>query len=145
MLSKHANDSYLGCCPYHKSCAEGLCNNKALADRVGCTINELPSVPDDHEIWDFCAYYMAQLCVNLILISSPEHITLGGGILNRSSLFPKIRSYVLSLLNGYIENDLLTAHGIDEYITASYWVKNAGIIGAGYLALLAYESSVKDL
>eukprot|EP01038_Epipyxis_sp_PR26KG_P011221 gene11221-15057_t len=139
LVMKKENDNFAGTCPFHGCCVEGMCNSIALSNRVGCSIHDLPSLPDDHEIWDICAYYLAQLCVNLILIASPEHISIGGGVLNRSSLFPKIRSHCLTLLNQYIENDNLKSINIDEYITPSYWGSQSGIVGAAYLAQLALE------
>ena len=93
----------------------------ALALRGACDATELPSFPDDHPLWDYSAYYIAQLCVTLVLIASPEHITLGGGIFNRKSLYAKIRTYVQALMNGYIQNDHLTTDKIDQYITPSFW------------------------
>lgn len=112
---------FLGTCPYHKDCIEGMCSSGALALRANCSIQELPLLTDDHEIWDITAYYIAQLCVNLILIASPELICIGGGVLNRKSLFPKIRSYTLSILSDYVQHELLTEDEIQNYIKPSYW------------------------
>jgi len=49
-------------------------NNKSHQEY---TIKDLPLIPDDDIIWDTCAYYIAQLCVSLILIASPELICIG--------------------------------------------------------------------
>ena len=35
------------------------------------------SVADDDEVWNLWAFYVAQLCVNLVLIASPERIAIG--------------------------------------------------------------------
>ena len=32
---------------------------------------------DDDDVWNTWAYYVAQLCVNLVLIASPERIAIG--------------------------------------------------------------------
>ena len=98
-----------------------MCSSGALALRANCSIHELPQIPDNDELWDITAYYIAQLCVSLILIASPEIICIGGGILNRASLFDKIRSYTLSSLAGYVQNELLTSDQIQNYIKPSYW------------------------
>ena len=60
-------------------------NNNKANDQVDAineshqeyTIKDLPLIPDDDMIWDTCAYYIAQLCVSLILIASPELICIG--------------------------------------------------------------------
>lgn len=76
---------------------------------------------DSDEIWDVCAYYLAQLCANLVLIASPEHIAIGGGVLNRDCLYPKIRLQLLAILHEYIETEQLTIENIDKFITPSCW------------------------
>jgi len=42
------------------------------------------------EVWDVAAHYLACLCVNMILMVSPEKIVLSGGVLLRACLFPKV-------------------------------------------------------
>ena len=114
-------DSFAGSCPYHGACIEGMCSTGSLVARLGCSINDLPNLPDTHRIWDICAYYIAQLCVSLILIASPERIAIGGGVLNRHCLYPLIRSHVHTLLNGYVQSPSLTAEGLEAYIVPSRW------------------------
>ena len=46
-------------------------------------------------------------------------------------------------MNNYIQNDNLQVGNIDKYITPSFWGSNAGIVGAAYLAKLAYDESKK--
>jgi hypothetical protein len=38
---------------------------------------ELKDVPDDNPVWARLAHYVAALCVNLVLVASPEKIVLG--------------------------------------------------------------------
>lgn len=115
------DESFAGTCPYHGRCVEGMCSTGALATRLGIDRGELPQLADDHEIWDICAYYIAQLCVSLVLIASPETIRIGGGVMNRSILYEKTRKMTLQLLNGYIVSPLLTEEGISHYIGPSRW------------------------
>lgn len=82
-VKRHPSDDFKGTCPYHGDCVEGMCNNIALAQRAGVAPVELPNLPDDHPVWDHAAYYIAQMCATLVLVASPEHISLGGGIFNR--------------------------------------------------------------
>ena len=91
LIQPKGSDIFEGSCPYHGRCVEGMCSSGALCKRLSCNISDLPQLPDDHEIWDIWSYYIAQLCCNLILMVSPEHISIGGGILNRNSLYKSIR------------------------------------------------------
>lgn len=92
-VARHADDAYAGNCPYHGDCLEGLSNAAAIAARCGVPASELRHVPDDHPVWAMQAHYVAQLCVSLTLLLSPEVIVLGGGVLKRGHvLFPLVRA-----------------------------------------------------
>ncbi len=57
-------------------------------------------------------------------------IVLSGGVMRRRSLFPKIRTNVVRLLNGYISAGCLLPgpEGIDLYIVPSQWGDDAGAV-----------------
>eukprot|EP01031_Cornospumella_fuschlensis_P028310 gene28310-34182_t len=139
---RHPNDIYNCSCSFHTHCLEGYCNNISIAQRLHMDRHQLADIPDDHEVWDFAAYYIAQLCVNLVLILSIERVFIGGGIMNRSGLLDKVRSQTVQLLNGYIDvPQITTADGIRQLIQQPTWGGKAGIIGAAYLAQHAYAQS----
>jgi fructokinase len=140
-VAREEGDSFGGTCPFHGSCIEGMCSTGALAARANCLAADLPLIADDDKLWDTCAYYLAQLCVSLILIASPERIVIGGGVMNRATLYPKIRAKTAELLKGYIQQDRITSSQIDEYIKEPLWGSNSGIVGAAYLAQLAAEEN----
>jgi fructokinase len=130
---------FSGSCPFHGGCIEGMCSIGSLAKRLNCSKHDLPRLEDSHEIWDIAAYYIAELCVTLSLIASPERISIGGGVLKRSLLYSKIREHFLKSLNGYIQHPLLTEENIDHYIVEPLWKDEAGLVGAAYLAYVAYH------
>lgn len=57
----------------------------------GCERDELPKIPDDDPMWDSVAHTLGGLCASLVLVVSPERIVLSGGVMNRTSLYPKVR------------------------------------------------------
>ncbi|MEG0270611.1 MAG: ROK family protein [Clostridia bacterium] len=127
LLRPHPSDpNPRGVCPYHDGCLEGLAAGPAIGARVGGDARDLP---DDHPTFDIEAYYLAQMCVNLILTLSPERIILGGGVMQRQSLFPKVRKEVLRLLNGYVQTPQVLAH-MDEYIVAPKLFPVSGLVGS---------------
>jgi len=114
---------------------ESMCCSGALAKRAGVAPAGLRELADDHPVWDVAAHYLAALCANLVLTVSPERIVLGGGVLLRRSLFPKVRAQMVEMLNGYIQVDsILQPAQLDEYIVASPHGNDAGIVGALALA-----------
>jgi fructokinase len=114
-------EKFCGSCPFHGSCVEGMCSTVALTARLNCSNEELPAIGDDHEVWSQTAYYIAQLCANLLLIVSPDKIVIGGGVMKRKILFPLIRERFVEVVNGYIQHPAITQAGVDNYITSSVW------------------------
>ena len=137
LLTQREDDTYEGICPYHKTCLEGLATGPAIQARWGRKAAELK---DDARVWDLEAYYIAQAIVNYILILSPQMIILGGGVMHQEQLFPKIRSYVKKMMNGYIKTKEMA--DLDHYIVPASLHDDQGIMGAlelGRRALMKEE------
>eukprot|EP01133_Synstelium_polycarpum_P017879 gene17879-21323_t len=128
------DDHFEGTCPFHGPCVEGLVSTGAISKRLGVSADKLALIPDNDPVWRIIGYYLAQLCANLICSVSPMVIVLGGGVMNRTILYPIIREEVLKILNGYISSKYLTTELIDQYIVQSPFEANAGIVGALELA-----------
>jgi len=68
-------------------CVEGLCTNVAIAKRLKLeSIDSVPGLPDDHEIWDIIGHYLGTMCANLTLTLSLQKIVIGGGVMNRGEV-----------------------------------------------------------
>ena len=123
-------DHYAGSCPYHGDCLEGLAAGPALAGRWG---QPGETLPDDHPAWKLEAHYLALALVNFICTLSPQRIIMGGGVMDKTHLFPMIRDQVRDLLNGYIQApDILK--NIDRYIVPPGLGNRSGVLGAIALA-----------
>ena len=138
MLLRPAKDDPCpkGFCPYHDGCLEGLAKGPAIEQRWGVSAKELPA---DHVAWDVEAEYLAQMCVNTIVMLSPKKIVLGGGVMHQMQLFPKVRARTAELLNRYVAHDRVLNH-MDEYIVPPGLGDNAGAVGSLLLAKLALEA-----
>ena len=138
LLKPHPDDpNPRGVCPYHESCVEGLAAGPAIGARVQGDARDLP---DDHPTFQIEAYYLAQMCVNLIMTLSPERIILGGGVMQRQSLLKQVREETLRLLNGYIQAPAITEH-IDEYIVAPELFPVSGLVGSYLIGKQALENA----
>lgn len=125
-----------GFCPYHDGCLEGLAGKTAIEKRWGMPIDQLPA---DHVGWDIEAEYLAQMCVNTIVMLSPERIVLGGSVLRSLSLFDRIRRLTLKALNGYVAHRDVT-EGMKGYIVPPALGENAVLTGALLLAFDALKN-----
>jgi fructokinase len=123
-------DPFAGCCPFHGDCLEGLASGPAMERRWHARAESLPR---DHPGWGLEAHYLALGLTTIICTVSPRRIVLGGGVMQQSHLLPMIRAEVLTLLNGYVQAEAITA-GMDEYIVPAMLGEEAGIKGALALA-----------
>jgi fructokinase len=91
-------------CPFHKeqTCLEGMTTNKSIAERLQVSFTALEEIPDDSKVWGLVAFYLAQLCLNITLLLSPEVIVIGGGIMRRKLLFGLIHKEFIRMLSGYV-------------------------------------------
>ena len=121
------HDPFPGICPYHGDCLEGLAAGPAIEARWGQPGGLLP---DGHPAWDLEAEYLALGIVNWTCTLAPERIILGGGVLRRAELFPKVRVRVAELLNHYVETP--------EIVPAELGMR-AGVLGAIALAASSFN------
>ena len=126
-----------GFCPYHDGCLEGMAKGPAIEKRWGKPAAELP---EDHIAWEIEAEYLAQMCVNTIVVLSPKMIVLGGGVMHQMHLFPRIRRRTQELLNGYVAHSAILEN-IDAYIVPPALGDNAGAAGTLLLALDALKKA----
>jgi fructokinase len=124
-------DPFPGTCPFHGDCLEGLACGPAMNARWG---KPAETLPDDHPAWALEARYLALALNNFVCTLSPQRIILGGGVMERHSLFPLIHGYVQALLNGYVQAGQLLTH-VHRYVVPPAFGARAGVLGALALAM----------
>lgn len=132
-------DPFDGNCPFHGDCFEGLANGPAIEKRLGM---KGALVPETDPYWDVEADYIASALMNYILTLSPKKIILGGGVMQREFLYPRVRSRVRQLLNGYV-NSRSILENMDEYIVPPGLGNQSGSMGAIAMAM-QQEESIND-
>ncbi|GMK39425.1 putative fructokinase [Paenibacillus sp. CCS19] len=136
LTRRHPNDDFIGICPYHGDCLEGMASGPALEARWKAKGHTLPN---DHQAWKMEAYYIAQAISGVILTLSPKKVILGGGVMKQAQLFPMIREAVRTNLNGYVSAASITSD-IEHYIVPPGLGDNAGLCGALALGVRALGS-----
>lgn len=132
LLRRHEQDDYMGKCPFHGDCLEGLAAGPAIEGRFGIKAYELE---ETHIAWEIEAYYIAQALINYTMILSPHRIILGGGVMKQQQLFPLIRKEFIKQLGNYINKPELSTD-IDHYIVYPGLGDHSGMYGALALATL---------
>jgi fructokinase len=123
-------DPFAGLCPYHADCLEGLASGPAIAARWG---QPAQTLPPEHAAWSLQARYLALGLTTIICTLAPQRLILGGGVMQQSHLFPRLRSEVRTLLNNYVQVPALHSR-IDTYIVPPGLGDRAGVLGAIALA-----------
>jgi fructokinase len=123
-------DMFEGICPFHKNCLEGLASGASMAARWRTNPEQLPN---NHPAWDMEANYLAQMCINLTMMFSPQRIILGGGVPQHEGLLSIIRIKFQLLLNKYLVSPSFSEN-IESYIVPPMLGNHAGIFGAIALA-----------
>ena len=130
-----AGDDWVGVCPFHGACVEGLASGLAIAARAGMKGQDLPA---DHAAWDGVVHALAQMLHVVTLTGVPRRIVMGGGVIVGSQfLLPRIRAALHASLNGYVA--LPEIGDVDTFVVPASLGHNAGPLGAivlGQQALL---------
>lgn len=125
-VKRHPDDQdFVGICPYHSDCLEGLISGPTFEARLG---QRGDRVSHSNPVWQIMAYYLAQALVQTTLTIRPGKIVLGGGVLNTDFL-DKIRIEFSNLLNGYVP-----VPPLEQYITMPA-IQNNGSATIGNFAL----------
>jgi fructokinase len=137
MLLRHdvERDPFMGTCPFHGDCFEGMACGPAIEKRWG---HKAETLPAEHQAWDLEAEYLALGLVNLITALSPQRIILGGGVMQQPHIFSLVRNKVKAFLNGYVQSPAIMDH-IDAYIVPPALGGRAGVLGAIAMAEQAWK------
>ncbi|WP_375286301.1 ROK family protein [Sphingomonas sp.] len=118
-------DDWVGACPFHGACVEGLAAGGSIAARTGIAAPELPA---DHEAWLLVADALAQMLHAAVLTGIPRRIVMGGGVaVGNPHLLPRIREALKASLNGYVA--LPEVEDADTYVVPAALGNNAGPLG----------------
>jgi fructokinase len=129
VIRPHPRDTlFLGVCPFHGDCLEGMASGPAILARTGRMFSDAsPSDP----IWTIVADYLGQLCALLVFSHSPQRILMGGGVM-LPALYPRVQERMLHWLHDYISVQEIRD---SNYVTPPGLADSAGIKGALSLAI----------
>jgi fructokinase len=124
-------DTFSGVCPAHADCVEGMASAAAIRARAG---REPHLLADDDPLWDHVAHALVGLLHTIVLAYAPQRIVLGGGVLERTILGPRLRQGLVHSLAGYVPRAELSPEGVRNYLVAPHFGERAGLAGAFLLA-----------
>jgi len=130
-IARLKGDEFLGSCPFHGDCVEGLAAGPSLAARVGA--GNVAQLKSEDPLWESVAWALAQLCHSIVCAAAPRAIAMGGGVLeNHPHLLSRIEQMLERSINGY-----MTLPQDGPYIRPPELGRDAGPLGAIALAMSA--------
>lgn len=131
-----SGDDWIGACPFHGACVEGLAAGPAIRARTGSPAEDLSA---DDPAWALVAHAIGQLLHSLVLTGVPRRIVMGGGVMvGVQHLFPRVRAAMTASLAGYVP--LADVQAADTYVVPAALGGRAGPLGA----ILLGEQALTD-
>lgn len=124
-VTRVPGDVFMGSCPFHGDCLEGMASGSAVDARREAS---------EDDPGRFVAEYLAQLVQILTYTLAPDLISFGGGLFHRPDLFSAVQSAATRRLAGYTTNDRIVGP-MERYVVRSPLDQDAGLLGAGILAV----------
>ncbi|GFG41636.1 fructokinase ScrK [Streptococcus canis] len=126
-------NGFLGVCPFHKGCLEGMAAGPSLEARTGVRGERLDQEAD---VWDIQAFYIAQAALQATMLYRPQVIVLGGGVMAQEHMLVRVHKHFESLLTDY-----LPVPALPNYIVTPAVADNgSATLGNFALAKLAAEA-----
>lgn len=126
-------DDWIGTCPFHGACLEGLASGPAIAARAGRKAEDLAA---DDLVWENVVHALGQLLHTLVLTGVPRRVVMGGGVMTGAShLLPRVREAMTKSLGGY--SMLPEVAAPDTYVVPAGLGGRAGPLGAVLLGAQA--------
>lgn len=131
-VARNPDDTFVGSCPFHGDCLEGLAAGPAIAERWGTPAQDL--VGDElRRAVDIEADYLSQMAATMTYILSPARLIFGGGVMHVDGLLDTMRSRLVDRLNAYLDVPEIT-EDVDSYVVRPVLGDHAGVLGAIALA-----------
>jgi fructokinase len=136
IVPREPGDDYLGHCPFHGDCFEGMASGPAMEERWGQPADTLTG-DDLTRAVAMEAGYIASGVRNAVYALAPERVVIGGGVSHLPGLFPAIRQRLATTLAAYPG---CSEHGADDFVVPPGLGDRAGAAGALALAARAAEA-----
>lgn len=130
-------DTWIGACPFHGDCVEGLVAGGSLAARTGRKGSEIDA---DDAVWESVADALGHLVATLVLTGVPRRMVFGGGVaLGNAFLLPRIGEAAARILGGYVT--LPEVADMATFVVPAALGADAGPLGAVLLGRQALAST----
>jgi fructokinase len=137
LVRRHPLDDYVGNCPFHGDCLEGLAAGPAVLARWGTDSSHLdPKIRQQaHEILGF---YIAQTVATAGYTTGVHRVVVGGGVVKADGLLDEARRQLSIVTGGPMAGHAISTDPFD-FVTTPELGDLSGVFGAVAAALTAFE------
>ncbi len=136
VVPRRPGDTFVGACPFHGDCFEGMASGPAVAARFGRRAETLDGA-DLAAATALVAFYLAAGVRSLVYAVAPERIVVGGGLAAMPGLAEAARVELAVQLAGY--------PGLSEHLQATFLVPAAlGSMAGPAGTLILAEAAAAD-
>lgn len=129
-VPRQPGDDFVGDCPFHGDCLEGMAGGTAIATRWGCPAEQLDGDRLRAAV-ELEAAYLAAGLRNIVYAIAPQRIVIGGSVTGLPDLLPLVRTKLAEAMAGYPG---LSEHAAGDFLVPAALGSLAGPAGALVLA-----------
>ena len=132
LVRRHPLDHFLGTCPFHGDCLEGLASGPAVLARWGTDSSHLPERMRQ-EAFEVIGFYIAQAVAAVAYATGVQRVVVGGGVLKADGLLDEARRQLAVVTGGPLAGHPIAADPWD-FVVAPELGDRSGVLGAIALA-----------
>jgi len=129
-VPRRPGDDFVGNCPFHGNCLEGMASGSAIAARYGRRAETLAG-PEAAEVAALAGFYLAAGIRSIVYALAPERVVIGGGLGSMPGVVEDARRELKAQLAGYPG---VPEHGEPAFLARAELGDMAGPLGTLLLA-----------
>ncbi|PZE30074.1 fructokinase [Curtobacterium sp. MCBD17_028] len=134
IVRKHPQDDFVGSCPFHGDCLEGLASGPAVLGRWGHDASSFTDPEEQALAYEMLGSYIAQLALTAAITAGVQRFVVGGGVLKSPGLFDAVRAQ-LPILSGGPGAGHAASLDAPDFLAQPALGDHSGVLGAVAAAL----------
>ncbi len=133
LVRRHPLDDYVGNCPFHGDCLEGLAAGPSVIARWGADSSHLdPRLRQ--QAYEILGFYIAQTVAAAAYTTGVQRVVVGGGVLKADGLLDEARRQLLTVTGGPMAGHAIATDPYDFMVPPALG-DLSGVLGAAAAAL----------
>lgn len=128
LVRRHPLDDFIGTCPFHGDCLEGLASGPAVLARWGTDSSHLPP-RIQQQAFQVIGFYIAQAVAAVAYTTGVQRVVVAGGVLKADGLLDEARRQLTVVTGGPLAGHPIASDPWD-FLVAPELGDRSGVLGA---------------